>query len=213
MSSLFGKLLVNPRLPGLFPRGSWFTLILTTRCSLVCKMKECGYNCPMYVDREKPAQYSECSAEEWINYFKHIHPEWISYVCISGGEPSLHDGLPDIVNYLTQRKTNVRIYTNLVGRNSNILKCYPSKYLDVWATYHHHCNRDVFLRNLQDVKLERIKIQVNEIVQPMVLEGSIYKGIYTDEAIKDFNTFHFFPDTPITKLMSSGCEAVYRGRK
>ena len=204
MSRLFGKLLVNPRLGNGRTRGAWFTFILTTRCNL-----HCLYPCPMFVDRDNIAKYQEATAEEWIEFLDSEFPEWISYACISGGEPSFHKGMHQIVNYLTARGTDVRIYSNLANV-SEILKCKPSKRLDVWATYHHTDDKDVFVRHVQDVRLQHIKIAVNEIESPMVLPESIYKGRYTGEDIRAFNSLHFAPDSPKTKRVYVGCSPIYK---
>jgi organic radical activating enzyme len=152
--------------------------------------------------------YDECTAEEWIEFFDNIYPEWISYVCISGGEPSFHKGMHKIVNYLVARGTDVRIYSNLANV-SEILMCKPSPRLNVWATFHPSDNKDIFVRHVQDVKLQHIHISVNEIQEPRQLPDSIYKGLYTAQDIRNFNVLHFAPDTPRTRRVYCGCTPVY----
>jgi len=159
----------------------------------------------------KVQKYEECTAEEWVEFLGTEYPEWISYVCISGGEPSFHLGMHKIVNYLTDRGTDVRIYSNLKNV-SEIIRCKPSKRFNVWATFHHTDIKDEFVRHVQDIRLKHINISVNEIESPMILPESIYKGKYSAEDIRAFNTLHFAPDSPRTRELYIGCTPVYHER-
>lgn len=204
--SLFKTLRVNPEKGGLFTRGMWITAIITTRCNLHCQ-----YPCPMFLDGRSAAIYDECSAQEWIGYFKNLK-EWVSEVCFSGGEPSIHPGLGEMVNFLTKRGTHVRIYTNLF-KIENILKCDPTFKLNILATYHHGDDKDQWYRSYQELKQRRYFVTASEIETPKVFDFTEYKGKYSASFIKSFNSFHAAPDSPKTGTLFIGCEPIYRGGK
>jgi len=52
---------------------------------------------------------------------------WIDGVCITGGEPTLHKGLPDLISRLKQRRLLVKLDTN--GSNPSLVKTLLDKEL------------------------------------------------------------------------------------
>ncbi len=73
-------------------------LNITSRCNLKCKL--CVTGCPTY---KKPPHYSFQFLSDTISRFFSIvdYVEWYEF---SGGEPFLHEGLSELIEYLMQYK-------------------------------------------------------------------------------------------------------------
>ena len=207
MSKILGKLLVVPKRGGRFTMGIEMCCVLTTRCML-----KCAY-CPMFQHGRQSVIYDECSADQWIRFFESF-PHWLSYVALSGGEPTVHDGLPEIAHYLSNRGTHVRIYTNLL-KIETLIRIDPRKKIDILTTYHHGDDYDRWVRNVKELKLARFKFTVHEVESPqMVKDPAIlayreFKGKYTQQFIDSFTEFHAAPTSPLTKIVYLGPEGVY----
>mgnify|MGYP001186247865 FL=1 len=205
--SKFIKLLVVPKRGGRFTMGIHACVVLTTRCMLKCPY------CPMFQHGRNRVIYDECTADEWIRFFE-AFPHWLSHVALSGGEPSVHEGLPEIAHYLANRGTHVTVYTNLL-HVENVLRMDPRKRIDILTTYHHGDDYDRWVRNVKELKLARFKFTVHEIETPqMVKDPAIlsyreFKGKYTQSFIDSFTEFHFAPTAPLTNIVYLGPDRVY----
>ncbi len=82
----------------------------------------CNFRCPYCHNHPlvfHPEQYADISLEVVLNRLRSLK-NWIDGVCISGGEPTLHRGLPLLIRELKRKKFLVKLDTN--GSNPQMLK-------------------------------------------------------------------------------------------
>lgn len=89
-------------------------------------LQGCNFRCPFCHNPELVAISDKdvmdstlLKPAEVISYLKE-HKEWVDAVCISGGEPTIHKGLPAFISHLKKAGFFVKIQTN--GTNPNMLK-------------------------------------------------------------------------------------------
>jgi len=185
-------------------KGITLVTILTTRCPL-----KCSY-CPMALEGTK-LKFDECSLEEWKNYITYF-PEWMSYVIVSGGEPTLVPYLSEYLNFLTGRGHHVMVFTTL-WRPEAFYGVKKTFKLVVVPTFHR--TQDTIER------FENARKKLDGIVRVLPCEfgnneidGSQHKEFFDDEFwyVRD-NLLHTAPDTPRTKRLFHGCTPAYKSGK
>lgn len=74
----------------------------------------CNFRCPYCHNSGlvlNPEQYNTVPVEVVIDYFIR-HQGWIDGVCISGGEPCMHEDLPDLIKRLRDVGSLIKLDTN-----------------------------------------------------------------------------------------------------
>src|SRR5512135_851580 len=82
----------------------------------------CNFRCPYCHNHPlvfHPEQYADISLEVVLNRLRSLK-NWIDGVCISGGEPTLHRGLPLLIQEIKRKKFLVKLDTN--GSNPQMLR-------------------------------------------------------------------------------------------
>lgn len=82
----------------------------------------CNFRCPYCHNHPlvfHPEQYADISLEVVLNRLRSLK-NWIDGVCISGGEPTLHRGLPLLIREIKRKKFFVKLDTN--GSNPQMLQ-------------------------------------------------------------------------------------------
>lgn len=180
--------------------GMWLTISITTRCPNKCEYCPLGQPHPII---------NESSLEQWKNFIEDS-PSYISYVCISGGEPSLVSWFPDFINWLIDSGRTVTIYS--------MLQC-PERFLLInnsWrlfidATFHKSDNRNRFINAYNIIKRAGFNIEVFELDnERKQLDLSRLKHFYSQQDIINTRLFHCAPNAPMTKIIYQGSECWYR---
>jgi len=84
------------------------------RVAAVVSLQACNFNCPACpVPHLVPAK-SELGTIPLENVLESIHRRrrWLDAVVVTGGEPTLHDGLPELLQMIRQLDLRVRLRTN-----------------------------------------------------------------------------------------------------
>jgi organic radical activating enzyme len=180
-------------------RGLWLTISITMRCP-----NKCGY-CPC---GQPPPKIQESTLEEWKDFIENF-PTHISYVCISGGEPSLVEWFPDFVNWLIESGRTVTIYT-MLQKSEQFLKIKKSWRLSIDATAHHGSNLAKFTKSYKQLLKDGYNIEAFELDnESSVLEFTKSKKFYSQRDIRGTTLFHCSPDAPKTKIIYRGSEWLY----
>lgn len=85
-------------------------------------LQGCNFGCPFCHNPELVPIVGEepfLKSEEVLAYLEE-HKEWVDAVCISGGEPTIHKGLPDFLRKLKTAGFFVKVQTN--GTNPEMIK-------------------------------------------------------------------------------------------
>ena len=207
---LWIKFTVNPvgsnffsRTGGKLSRGAALTLTLSSICTL-----HCSY-CPLMDGRKEYPRWDECDIDEWKEFITKF-PEWVSYVLISGGEPTLIRWMPEFVNWLLDSGRKVCIFTNLAvpERFATIQR---SSRLQIQATYHHADGVSRFEKAYSIVTGLGHKIDATEVGnEEKVLDFTHYKPFITPEVAMQYaRQFHCNSDAPKTRIVYCGAEFLY----
>jgi len=192
--------------PGKWTRGAFITISLTAKCPMR------HWYCPFMLDREKYPAFPESSIEEWIEFIDKF-PEWVSYVGICGGEPTIVKGLPDLVNYLLNTGRKVCIFTNL-WNVAPFQWTQASSRLQIQATYHHDDDPVRFTTAYSEVTRMGHKVEAVEIDnQSKKLPFTKLKPFLTPEYLRDIRQFHCSPVSPKTRAIYTGMERWYTEAK
>jgi pyruvate formate lyase activating enzyme len=90
-------------------------------CSIAF-LPRCNFSCPFCFNPEMvndSAELKEINPEEIFKYLE-SQKKWIDGVCLTGGEPTLHEGLPELISEIKKRGFLVKLDTN--GSNPEMLK-------------------------------------------------------------------------------------------
>lgn len=90
-------------------------------CSIVF-LPRCNFHCPFCFNPEMvndSPELKEINPEEIFNYLE-SQKNWIDAVCLTGGEPTLHEGLPELISEISKKGFLVKLDTN--GSNPDMLK-------------------------------------------------------------------------------------------
>src|SRR3989338_2765465 len=82
----------------------------------------CNFRCPYCQNPdliENPDKLPDIKEEEIIGYLKKRR-KWLDGICISGGEPTIHNGLVDFIKKIKEENFLVKLDTN--GVNPNMIK-------------------------------------------------------------------------------------------
>ena len=141
-----------------FKRGATITIYPTLRCNL-----DCHYCSQKIYNGLEPAgvREDELEVEQWIGllkrFMRHVKVQQVHY---TGGEPLLRKDCAELVNWLTAQGIFVTIYSNLTIFDS-VIK--PSLFLRFDTTYHHHMNKERYLKNLKKYKDSGFNMYVHEL--------------------------------------------------
>ena len=89
-------------------------------CTVVF-LSKCNFNCPFCHNPElvkDSSDFPDISIEELSNYLDEKR-KWLDAVCITGGEPTLHSGLIDLMKLIKSKGLLVKLDTN--GSNPEVL--------------------------------------------------------------------------------------------
>jgi organic radical activating enzyme len=170
-----------------FISGQQVSIHLTYDCNLKCDY--CGVKIPS----GKQPHSDTSTFEQWIDLINRF-PCKIKEFYISGGEPTLHPDFSKLVNYLLSKKYYVTVFTNLMTLHP-LLGINTSFRFKILATYHHHSNKIIFMRNYNAVSNYH-RIDVNEIGDTKILPYSKLKPFLKEDDFNDKN-FRISPDRQI----------------
>ena len=90
-------------------------------CSIVF-LPRCNFSCPFCFNPEMVSDSAELKEINQEEIFKYLESQrkWIDGVCLTGGEPTLHEGLPELISEIKKRGFLVKLDTN--GSNPEMLK-------------------------------------------------------------------------------------------
>lgn len=91
------------------------------KVSTVVFLSKCNFNCPFCHNPElvnDSADFPDISLEEFSEYLNE-RKKWLDAVCITGGEPTLHSGLIDLMKLIKSKGLFVKLDTN--GTNPKII--------------------------------------------------------------------------------------------
>jgi pyruvate formate lyase activating enzyme len=74
----------------------------------------CNFRCPYCHNADlvlNPGELPTFPMEYFVNFLD-SRKEWIEGICVTGGEPLLHQGLEDFLSFLKQRGLSVKLDTN-----------------------------------------------------------------------------------------------------
>jgi pyruvate formate lyase activating enzyme len=104
------------------------------KISSVVFLSKCNFNCPFCHNPElvnDSADFPDITVEEFEEYLDE-RKKWIEAVCITGGEPTLHEGLIELMKLIKDKGLLVKLDTN--GTNPNIIqKALDEKIVDYIA--------------------------------------------------------------------------------
>ena len=171
-------------------RGATISISPTFRCNYNCEY------CSPVLGREKRKILPEVTLEKWLHFIDHF-PIKLREVNISGGEPTIMDYFPELVNELLKRNLNVSIFTNL--SNNKLFECIPSARLRIDASFHHsQANGDVLFSRVQRLKKGGYQITVNEIGESWTDYKTDVKAKIVDvEETKIYTMLRVAPDLSI----------------
>lgn len=134
-----------------FKRGITIGISLTFNCNYHC------HYCTLRMGNLR--HETHLSLQDWKLIIA-TFPVRIKEIFITGGEPTIMPYFSDLVNWITDRRTLVTIFTNLYNLTDNLN---PSPYLRINATYHHHVDEIDFRHNYNEMKRRGFQITVDEI--------------------------------------------------
>lgn len=199
----------HPQLGNRFSRGASLTLTLTTRCPIMCAY------CPIWLtktDKREWKAITECPMDEWKELIEKF-PEWVSFVGVSGGEPTLITWMPEFVNWLIDSGRKVMIYS-VLWKPETFKTIRPSSRLAIQTTFHHKDIKERFVKAYNQVKGYGLNIEAFELdSEPKVLDFTTPKPFISDEMSKYYlRHFHCSPDSPKTRIVYLGTEHLYNSR-
>jgi len=136
------------------------------KLSSVVFLNKCNFNCPFCHNPElvnDSGEFPDITLEEFSEYLD-SRSKWIEAVCITGGEPTLHEGLIDLMKLIKSKGMLVKLDSN--GTNPQVLrkvleeKCVDYIAMDIKNSldkYEETTHRKVVLKNIQ----ESIKIIID----------------------------------------------------
>jgi len=129
------------------------------KISSVVFLSKCNFNCPFCHNPElvnDSGEFPDITLEEFSEYLD-SRIKWIEAVCITGGEPTLHDGLIDLMKLVKSKGMLVKLDSN--GTNPQILlkaleeKCVDYIAMDIKNSldkYEETTRRKVSQKNIQE---------------------------------------------------------------
>jgi uncharacterized radical SAM superfamily Fe-S cluster-containing enzyme len=178
---LYGKTLF-------FKRGIMLNVNLLYACNLPCTY------CTLEMPTGKRPKAKQSTLEQWketIGNLASIKGLKIREVFVSGGEPSMVDWMPDLVNWLLDEGYHVLVFTNLFrpGLFAQIKKSYRFK---IQATYHKVDNPKRF-NDAYELARQYHRVDVDEIGTKKLFHYSKLKPFVKMEELKE-NELRLSPD-------------------
>ena len=145
------------------------TFELTPRCNFNCKM------CYVHLKEERIPQFGrELTAEEWLRIAREAKEAGMLYLCITGGEPTLHPEFETIYRELAQMGFFITLQTNastMKGKVLRLLEEYPPQmvkltiygsndemYRDVCEVEHGFAQVDAGIRALKQLEIPMLAV-------------------------------------------------------
>lgn len=145
------------------------TFELTPRCNFNCKM------CYVHLKEERISQFGrELTAEEWLRIAREAKEAGMLYLCITGGEPTLHPEFETIYRELAQMGFFITLQTNastMKGKVLRLLEEYPPQmvkltiygsddemYRDVCEVEHGFAQVDAGIRALKQLEIPMLAV-------------------------------------------------------
>jgi len=127
-----------------FKNGIDLGIYLTWRCN--CK---CSY-CPVPIKMASNFDSKELTSVNFYHFIKNF-PIKIRQITLSGGEPTLKEGLSLLINNLLNDGYFVGIFTNML--NPKIFdEIKPSPRFMITTNYHVNLKKEIFLKNVRESK-------------------------------------------------------------
>lgn len=187
---------LKPYYRRLFPNQLCVVLLVTVRCNY-----RCSY-CPIVTNFNYAGLYGkkdERTAAEWIAAFERLRK---ANVYISGGEPFLFDGLPELVNGLKQHNI-LGIVTNATVQTAVYERIARSIHLNI-SFHREFVTEDDFLAKVEALrKIGRFHLNVNLVATrenvPMIpriekLLGDHRVSLHVDPFIDPHMKFQYTPE-------------------
>jgi organic radical activating enzyme len=117
----------------------------TLRCNLKCEY--CTNECHKSNGEDKMSEYRHVAFGEWANALKRINRP----VVVTGGEPSIYPGIIELLNELSNKKINIKFYTNLFWSTEFLNKWVNemnNQNLELFVSYHPQVPSQKFLERL-----------------------------------------------------------------
>ena len=158
-------------------RGVGLQINRSFRCNLncpYCTALNLGYDTRPCDPPNCPRPVADWQA--WLERF--VLP--IKFFYISGGEPMLDMNTIYLTNWIVRRfRRPVVIYTNLT--TDGLMRVDRSPLVSVVATYHHLCNKLLFLRNYNEAIKRHPRIAVDEIGRRVLTFSRLKQPIEADD--------------------------------
>jgi MoaA/NifB/PqqE/SkfB family radical SAM enzyme len=109
-------------------RVSFIWLEITGKCQLAC------VHC--YADSGPHGDHGSMSHEDWFSVIRQARDIGVETVAFIGGEPTLHPGLRDFIEYALELGLLVRVISNLVHVPEDMWDVLKRPSVAVWASYY-----------------------------------------------------------------------------
>ena len=156
-------------------------------CSLIF-LSECNFRCPYCHNPEmvlNDPKIEEISQDEIIDYMKEKR-KWVDALCITGGEPCLHENLPEFIAKIKKEGFLVKLDTN--GSNPEMIKELLDKKLLDFISMDIKSDLENYEKIAKvKVDLEKIKKSVNLIKNSDIdyeFRTTILPELHTKEDLK-----------------------------
>ena len=163
-------------------KGDRLCLWPTFRCQLDCS--HCG---PLLVagGMKRNKLGYELTVDEFIDVVdQFIERHETQEVLISGGEPSLYNGIGELIERIIHdHRLCCTVFTN--GMSDRLAQVRTHDRLRLVVNYHHHTDREVFLANLSRFRDAHAHVQLKELGCAYIDETETVKKVYGREFIYD----------------------------
>ncbi len=150
----------------------------------------CNFRCPYCHNPELvlPSKYAEPISEKDVFSFLKSRIGKLSAVVVTGGEPTLQDGLCDFLKQVKELGFKIKLDTN--GSRPEVLaKLIHAGLIDYFAmdikaplnNYHTMCNADInpsdILRSMELIRLSGVQYEFRTTVMPEILSSNALEEI------------------------------------
>ncbi len=173
----------------------------------------CNFRCPYCHNHPlilHPEDYSSIPLEDILNRINSFKG-WIDGVCITGGEPTIHKGLPDIIRRIKQQGFLVKLDTN--GSNPQMIEFLieeklvdfismdvkaPLNPFNYWRVAGESINLDLILRSIEILKRGKVEYEFRMTVVPKFHSKEDIKTLaYQLKAGPNLILQNFNPENPL----------------
>jgi pyruvate formate lyase activating enzyme len=96
--------------------GKISSIVFLNKCNMRCPY---CHNPELVFNNDSQGEFPDISVEEFMGFLDK-KKKWIDGVCITGGEPTLHNGLLEFMKMIKEKGLNVKLDTN--GTNPKIIE-------------------------------------------------------------------------------------------